>query len=139
MAEVDGTDQNSPPPQDEQMTELPPVSTPPPAPAGRPTETGMSIAAGLSIPTDLSGGLGLILDIPVVMSLEVGSTKITVNELLTMGDGAVIELNRSAGDPLDVKVNGTLIGRGEVVEINGRYGIRLTEVVSQSERLGKSA
>ncbi len=99
----------------------------------------MSIAAGLSIPTDFSGGLGLILDIPVVMSLEVGSTKITVNELLTMGDGAVIELNRSAGDPLDVKVNGTLIGRGEVVEINGRYGIRLTEVVSQSERLGKTA
>ena len=81
--------------------------------------------------------LGMILDIPVMMSLEVGSTEITVNELLSMGTGAVVELNRHAGDPLDVKVNGKLLGRGEVVETNGRYGIRLTEVVSQSERLGR--
>ena len=81
--------------------------------------------------------LGMILDIPVMMSLEVGSTEITVNELLSMGTGAVVELNRHAGDPLDVKVNGKLLGRGEVVETNGRYGIRLTEVVSPSERLGR--
>ena len=80
--------------------------------------------------------LGVILDIPVVMSLEVGSTELTVNELLTMGSGTVIELNRHTGDPLDVKVNGKLVGRGEVVESNGRYGIRLTEVVNVNERLG---
>ena len=80
--------------------------------------------------------LSVILDIPVVMSLEVGSTELTVNELLAMGSGSVIELNRHTGDPLDVKVNGKLVGRGEVVESNGRYGIRLTEVVSPNERLG---
>ncbi len=83
--------------------------------------------------------LSVILDIPVVMSLEVGSTELTVNELLSMGSGSVIELNRHTGDPLDVKVNGKLVGRGEVVESNGRYGIRLTEVVSPSERLGPLA
>ncbi|CAM3719066.1 flagellar motor switch protein FliN [Parendozoicomonas haliclonae] len=90
-------------------------------------------------PVTAQPDLGLILDIPVVMSLEVGSTEITVSELLTMGSGAVIELNRNTGDPLDVKVNGKLVGRGEVVETNGRYGIRLTEVVSQQERLGRIA
>ena len=111
----------------------------------RATETviesvGDEAVAGQSVPAETAlPDLGVILDIPVVMSLEVGSTELTVSELLSMGTGAVVELNRHTGDPLDVKVNGKLIGRGEVVETNGRYGIRMTEVVSQNERLGRLA
>ncbi|MCL6270130.1 flagellar motor switch protein FliN [Sansalvadorimonas sp. 2012CJ34-2] len=100
-------------------------------------ETGIvSPAFEETVAEQVTPDLGVILDIPVVMSLEVGSTELTVNELLSMGSGTVIELNRHTGDPLDVKVNGKLVGRGEVVESNSRYGIRLTEVVNVNERLG---
>ena len=79
--------------------------------------------------------LGVILDIPVTISMEVGNTDITIRNLLQLNQGSVIELERLAGDPLDVLVNGTLIAHGEVVVVNEKFGIRLTEVVSPSERI----
>lgn len=81
--------------------------------------------------------LEVILDIPVNISMEVGSTEIAIRNLLQLNQGSVIELDRMAGEPLDVTVNGTLIAHGEVVVVNERFGIRLTDVVSPSERIRK--
>lgn len=81
--------------------------------------------------------LDVILDIPVNISMEVGNTEITIRNLLQLNQGSVIELDRLAGEPLDVKVNGTLIAHGEVVVVNEKFGIRLTDVVSPSERIKK--
>jgi flagellar motor switch protein FliN/FliY len=79
----------------------------------------------------------VILDIPVTLSMEVGNTEIAIRNLLQLSQGSVIELGRVAGEPLDVKVNGTLIAHGEVVVVNERYGIRLTDVISPQERIKK--
>lgn len=79
--------------------------------------------------------LDVILDIPVRISMEVGATKIPIRNLLQLNQGSVVELDRLAGEPLDVLVNGTLIAHGEVVMVNDKFGIRLTDVVSQSERI----
>lgn len=81
--------------------------------------------------------LDVILDIPVSICMEVGSTEIAIRNLLQLSQGSVIELDRMAGEPLDIKVNGTLIAHGEVVVVNERFGIRLTDVVSPSERIRK--
>ncbi|WP_051207401.1 flagellar motor switch protein FliN [Saccharospirillum impatiens] len=82
-----------------------------------------------------SPNLDVILDIPVVISMEVGNTQIPIRNLLQLNQGSVIELDRLAGEPLDVLVNGTLIAHGEVVMVNEKFGIRLTDVVSQQERI----
>ncbi len=79
--------------------------------------------------------LDVILDIPVSISMEVGNTQIAIRNLLQLNQGSVIELDRLAGEPLDVLVNGTLIAHGEVVMVNDKFGIRLTDVISQSERI----
>jgi len=79
----------------------------------------------------------VILDIPVTISMEVGNTEISIRNLLQLNQGSVIELDRLAGEPLDVLVNGTLIAHGEVVVVNEKFGIRLTDVISQSERIKK--
>ncbi|RRN55423.1 flagellar motor switch protein FliN [Pseudoxanthomonas sp. SGNA-20] len=79
--------------------------------------------------------LDVILDVPVTLSLEVGRTRMPIRNLLQLNQGSVIELERGAGEPLDVYVNGTLIAHGEVVVINDRFGVRLTDVVSPSERI----
>ena len=79
----------------------------------------------------------MILDIPVSISMEVGNTDITIRNLLQLNQGSVIELDRLAGEPLDVLVNGTLIAHGEVVVVNEKFGIRLTDVISPSERIKK--
>ena len=79
--------------------------------------------------------LEVILDIPVRISMEVGATKIPIRNLLQLNQGSVVELDRLAGEPLDVLVNGTLIAHGEDVMVNDKFGIRLTDVVSQSERI----
>lgn len=86
---------------------------------------------------NLSPELDVILDIPVTVSMEVGNTDITIRNLLQLNKGSVIELDRVAGEPLDVLVNGTLIAHGEVVVVNEKFGIRLTDVVSPSERIQK--
>ena len=88
--------------------------------------------------TTLGGpNLDVILDIPVSISMEVGSADISIRNLLQLNQGSVVELDRLAGEPLDVLVNGTLIAHGEVVVVNEKFGIRLTDVISPSERIKK--
>jgi flagellar motor switch protein FliN/FliY len=87
--------------------------------------------------TTVSPELDLILDIPVTISMEVGSTSITIRNLLQLNQGSVIELDRLAGEPLNVLVNGTLIAHGEVVVVNEKFGIRMTDVISPAERIKK--
>ena len=81
--------------------------------------------------------LDTILDIPVTISMEVGRSYISIRNLLQLNQGSVVELDRVAGEPLDVMVNGTLIAHGEVVVVNDKFGIRLTDVISQTERIKK--
>lgn len=94
--------------------------------------------ADTSSATEAGHGIGMVLDLPVQVMVELGRTKITIAELLAFRVGSVIELNVSAGDPLDLVVNGCLIAQGEVVIVNNKYGIRLTDIVSPSERLRKT-
>ncbi|HEY5803034.1 MAG TPA: flagellar motor switch protein FliN [Lysobacter sp.] len=89
--------------------------------------------AGFGHGTDLN--LDVILDVPVSLSLEVGRARIPIRNLLQLNQGSVVELERGAGEPLDVYVNGTLIAQGEVVVVNDRFGVRLTDVVSPAERI----
>ena len=81
--------------------------------------------------------LDAILDIPVTISMEVGRSNISIRNLLQLNQGSVVELDRVAGESLDVLVNGTLIAHGEVVVVNDKFGIRLTDVISQIERIKK--
>lgn len=81
--------------------------------------------------------LDVILDIPVTLSMEIGRTRIPIRNLLQLNQGSVVELDRLAGEPMDVLVNGTLIAHGEVVVVNEKFGIRLTDVISPSERVKK--
>ena len=79
--------------------------------------------------------LDVVLDIPVRLSMEVGSTSISIRKLLQLNKGSVVELTRVAGEPLDVLVNGTLIARGEVVVVNDKFGVRLLDVISPERRI----
>ncbi|MEQ1529987.1 MAG: flagellar motor switch protein FliN [Methylococcales bacterium] len=83
--------------------------------------------------------LDVILDVPVTVSMEIGRTQINIRSLLQLNQGSVVELDRFAGEPLDVLVNGTLIAHGEVVVVNDKFGIRLTDVISPSERVKRLA
>jgi flagellar motor switch protein FliN/FliY len=98
--------------------------------AGAPPQAVPGLGEGGTTPD-----LDVILDIPVTISMEVGNTSIPIRNLLQLNQGSVIELDRLAGEPLDVLVNGTLIAHGEVVMVNEKFGIRLTDVVSPSERI----
>ena len=94
------------------------------------------------LPTGTEGGakvadLDAILDIPVTLSVEIGKTRLTIRNLLKLNQGSVVELDRLAGEPLDVLINGTLVAHGEVVVVNEKFGIRLTDVVSAQERVKK--
>lgn len=93
--------------------------------------------SGASLSVDEKRKLDTILDIPVTISMEVGRSKINIRNLLQLNQGSVVELDRVAGEPLDVLVNGTLIAHGEVVVVNDKFGIRLTDVISQVERIKK--
>lgn len=88
---------------------------------------------------DESGSNGVnmdaILDVPVTISMEIGRTKINIRNLLQLNQGSVVELDRLAGEPMDVLVNGTLIAQGEVVVVNEKFGLRLTDIISPSERV----
>ncbi|MGH8136702.1 MAG: flagellar motor switch protein FliN [Steroidobacteraceae bacterium] len=81
--------------------------------------------------------LDVILDVPVTLSMEVGRTRIPIRNLLQLNQGSVVELDRAAGEALDVFVNGTLVAHGEVVVVNEKFGIRLTDVISPAERIRK--
>ncbi len=79
--------------------------------------------------------LDVVLDIPVRLSMEVGSTNIPIRKLLGLNKGSVVELSRAAGEPLDVLVNGTLVAQGEVVMVNDKLGIRLVDIISPEQRI----
>lgn len=87
--------------------------------------------------TEADANLDVILDIPVTISMEIGRTELPIHSLLQLNQGSVVELDRLAGEPMDVLVNGTLIAHGEVVVINEKFGIRLTDVISPAERVKK--
>lgn len=84
---------------------------------------------------NLSQDLDLILDIPVKMTVELGRTKMTIKELLCLSQGAVVTLDGLAGEPLDVLINGYLIAQGEVVVVSDKFGIRITDIITPSERI----
>ncbi|KXF81309.1 flagellar motor switch protein FliN [Enterovibrio coralii] len=113
QAEVEGGDDVQTAPLDELVDEAPPMNA------------------------DEVRKLDAILDIPVTISMEVGRTNINIRNLLQLNQGSVVELDRLAGESLDVLVNGTLIAHGEVVVVNDKFGIRLTDVISQTERIKK--
>ncbi len=81
--------------------------------------------------------LDVILNIPVTLSMEVGRTRMTIRELMALKRGSVVRFDRLAGEPMDVLVNGTLVAHGEVVVVNDKFGIRLTDVISPEERVRK--
>lgn len=90
-------------------------------------------------PDESKGGgevnLESILDVPVTISMEIGRTRIAIRNLLQLNQGSVVELDRLAGEPMDVLVNGTLIAQGEVVVVNEKFGLRLTDIISPSDRI----
>ena len=93
-----------------------------------------SAAAGVT-PSDLAR----VMDVPVQLTAEIGRTRITIKSLLQLSQGSVVELDGLAGQPLDVLINGYLIAQGEVVVVNDKYGIRLTDIITPSERMQKLA
>jgi len=95
-------------------------------------------ATSNEVPKGSSGedvNLDVILDVPVTISMEIGRTQVNIRNLLQLNQGSVVELDRLAGEPMDVLVNGTLVAHGEVVVVNEKFGIRLTDVISPSERV----
>jgi flagellar motor switch protein FliN len=88
-------------------------------------------------PTTTRNDIEMILDIPVKMTVELGRTKIAIRNLLQLAQGSVVELDGMAGEPMDVLVNGCLIAQGEVVVVNDKFGIRLTDIITPSERIRK--
>lgn len=94
-------------------------------------------AAGAAPTSANDVNLDVILDVAVTLSMEVGRVRIPIRNLLQLNQGSVVELERAAGEPLDVYANGTLIAHGEVVVVNERFGVRLTDVVSPAERIKK--
>jgi flagellar motor switch protein FliN len=106
--------------------------SPSPAPASFP-----SLDGGAAPPAPKN--LDFILDIPMQVTVQVGSTKMVIRELLQLGQGSVIELEKLAGEPMEVLVNNKLVARGEVVVVNEKFGIRLTDVISAAERVQQLA
>lgn len=118
------------------MSEQTTLDTPSAATAAQPADIfpsfGSPMAAG-----GVMNELDMILDIPVQITVELGRTKITIKNLLQLAHGSVVELDAMAGEPMDVLVNGTLIAQGEVVVVNDKFGIRLTDIITPSERMRK--
>ena len=108
----------------------------PAAPAAAPAQIFQSFG-GDPAKASVMNELDMILDIPVQITVELGRTKLTIKSLLQLAHGSVVELDAMAGEPLDVLVNGTLIAQGEVVVVNEKFGIRLTDIITPSERMRK--
>lgn len=141
-----GTDKTPPPPADDQwgaaLSEQ--KKAPPP---------GLSPSPAVSVPHDAAkpaffgplrqdGGaaasnIDMILDIPVTISVELGRTKMFIKDLLALGQGAVVELEKLAGESIEILANGRLIARGEAVVVNDKFGVKLTDIVSPTERINK--
>ncbi|WP_372679364.1 flagellar motor switch protein FliN [Desulfosarcina sp.] len=105
----------------------------PAAPAGTVEPSG----GGAKRPAGVNDNLDLLLDIPLAITIELGRTKMLINDLLKLGQGSVIELPKEAGGTLDILANNRLVAKGDVVVVNKKYGIRLTEVISPVERVEK--
>jgi flagellar motor switch protein FliN/FliY len=116
-----------------------PAPTPPPKPQVEAEAAGERVFRPLTQSADSGGSrdLEMILDIPVRLSVELGRTKVTIKQLLEMAQGSVVELDGLAGEPMDILINGYLIAQGEVVVVEDKYGIRITEIVTPSERVQK--
>lgn len=84
-----------------------------------------------------AANIDMILDIPVTIAVEIGRTKMIVKDLLQLGQGTVVELEKLAGEPMEILVNGKLIARGEAVVVNEKFGVKLTDIVSPTERINK--
>ena len=93
--------------------------------------------SGSSASGGLAKDIDFILDIPVMMTVELGRTKIAIKNLLQLAQGSVVELDGLAGEPMDVLVNGCLIAQGEVVVVNDKFGVRLTDIITPAERIRK--
>ena len=119
-------------PESEQGTEATGADS---APQYSPDELKDGAAAPANTSADVN--LDLVLDIPVDVSLRVGSTNISIRDLVSLVEGSVVALDQDAGEPMDVLVNGRLIARGEIVIVDDQYGVRLTDVVSPTERIEK--
>jgi flagellar motor switch protein FliN len=122
-------------------SDMPETDTPAPAPDDdepRPTIRRVEMDAVKTVPRtapDPDGNLKLILDIAVEVRVEVGNSRLTISELLNLSPGAIVELDRTAGSPADLIVNGTKIGQGDVVVVDESYGIRLTKLVDPQDRI----
>lgn len=114
----------------EQSTTAPPD---PPAQPAQIFEQFSESPAGNAAPR----GFDMIMDIPVALTVELGRTKISIRNLLQLAHGSVVELDGLAGEPMDVLINGTLIAQGEVVVVNDKFGIRLTDIITPQERIRK--
>jgi flagellar motor switch protein FliN/FliY len=99
--------------------------------------TGMDMKGSPAAAGGSDVNIDVILDVPVTLSLEVGRTRLPIRSLLQLSQGSVVELERAAGESLDVFVNGTLVAHGEVVVVNEKFGIRLTDVISPADRIRK--
>ncbi len=113
------------------------AAAPAAAPAARPAVFDRLSAApdNVGAPNDI----GMVMDIPVQLTVELGRTRLPIRDILQLAQGSVVELDGLAGEPLDVYVNGCLIAQGEVVVVNEKFGIRLTDIVTPSERARKLA
>ena len=92
---------------------------------------------GVGLAPEAARNLELVMDIPIQLTVELGRTRMPIRNLLQLAQGSVVELNELAGEPLDVFVNGCLVAQGEVVVVNEKFGIRLTDIITPSERLKK--
>ena len=113
--------------------QAPPVPAPASNQVFQPLQQDSKAATALSAPADIAR----VLDVPVQLTAEIGRTRITIKNLLQLSQGSVVELDGLAGQPLDVLINGYLVAQGEVVVVNEKYGIRLTDIITPSERMQK--
>lgn len=129
----------------EQTASTPPAAAAPaPAPAPAAPAPAPAQSAAQSVFKPLSGAapgagtdIDLIMDVPVQLTVELGRTRLTIKNLLQLGQGSVVELDGLAGEPMDIFVNGYLIAQGEVVVVEDKYGIRLTDIITPSERINR--
>ena len=112
------------------------AATPSPGPEAQPAQIFEQFSEGAAT-TAAPRGFDMIMDIPVALTVELGRTKISIRNLLQLAHGSVVELDGLAGEPMDVLINGTLIAQGEVVVVNDKFGIRLTDIITPQERIRK--
>jgi flagellar motor switch protein FliN/FliY len=115
-----------------------PAAAAPAAPTPAAQSASQSVFKPLAGATSGSGSdIDLIMDVPVQLTVELGRTRLTIKNLLQLGQGSVVELDGLAGEPMDIFVNGYLIAQGEVVVVEDKYGIRLTDIITPSERINR--